>query len=261
MYLDAEQIEMFRRLLKTFFSLPYSTDLDGKDAETLLRIVKDVKGRPSRRKELFDIIDGEIGYSVKTLAKSYSSTRVDLQEQRFCDVEEIRRIIANGSGSEMEQGRILLSYMRNRVLDQMKIRGVKVAKSLILLKNWNKEKTIFRFRYWEEDFLSYISQLYDKNERGEIEWIIQKAGLHGRDRHRQDGKGTNVRLLRMHYKHNQIFTDHEIPSDAIKIDFEVHRHSWEQLTTLLDASNPTQLGKYVEQQAQLPLLNTPHRKK
>ena len=33
-YLSAEQVESLGALLKTFFSLPYSTDLDGKDAET-----------------------------------------------------------------------------------------------------------------------------------------------------------------------------------------------------------------------------------
>ena len=236
-YLDSGQVETFKKLLKTFFALPYSTDLDGKDAETLLSLVKNTTGRPSRRKELFDIVDGETGYSVKTLTKSYSSVRVDIQEQRFCDVTEIRRMMAMGDGGEVEQGHILLSYMQNRIKEQMDARGVTVAKSLILLKHWNKERTSFRFRYWEEKFLDYISTLCKRNERGEIEWIIQKAGLHGRDKLRQDMKGNNVRLLRMHYKHNQIFTDHDIPDDVVKIDFDVNKMDWIELVRLLDHSN------------------------
>jgi hypothetical protein len=40
MYLDADELKLLGRLLRTFFSLPYSTDLDGKDAEALMRLVK-----------------------------------------------------------------------------------------------------------------------------------------------------------------------------------------------------------------------------
>ncbi len=58
--------------------------------------------------------------------------------------------------------------------------------------------------------------------------------LHGRDGMRQDDKNNSVRLLRTHYKHNQIFTDHDIPLDAIEINFEIQRISWEGLIELLD---------------------------
>lgn len=165
MYLSEEQYVLFARLLQTFVTLPYSTDLDGKDVETLLRIIKGPQGRHSRRKELFDIIDGTTGYSVKTLRKSFKSRRVDLQEQRYCDVDEIRRIIANGGGNEKEQGQLLLHYMSSRIQDQMRIHGIEVAKSLILLKGWDKARTHYRFKYWEEDFLGYISNLIRKSQR------------------------------------------------------------------------------------------------
>ena len=118
-YLTKEQVTTLGRLLSTFFALPYSTDLDGKDAETLLRIVKNASGPRSKRKELFDIIDGTTGYSVKTLFKSPSAKRVDLQEQRFCDVEEVRRMRTAGANNAAEQGRILLGYMHDRIKEQM----------------------------------------------------------------------------------------------------------------------------------------------
>ena len=233
MYLEGAQIRTFRRLLQSFFTLPYSTDLDGKDAETLLRIVKGAKGRSSRRKELFDIVEGKIGYSVKTLRKSPAATRVDLQEQRFCDVAEIRRMMASGGGKATRQGKILLTYMRNRIGEQMKARNVNIAKSLILLKWWDQERIRFSFRYWEEDFLAFIDTLWERNERGEVEWLLQSAGIHARDRLRQDKAGKNVRLLRMHYKHNPIFTDHDIPADSVKVEFNVKRLSWLELAALL----------------------------
>lgn len=233
MFLAAGQVEQLTRLLKVFCVLPYSTDLDGKDAEKLLRIVKGATGRISRRKELFDIIDGEIGYSVKTLQKKPNSTRVDLQEQRFCDVKELQRLIASGNNSNEDQGRILLSYMRNRITDQMKDAGVSHARSLILLKHWNKARTDFEFRYWEEDFLGYIDALWTRNDNGEIEWVAQAAGIHARDRSRHDKNGKNVRLLRMHPKHNQIFTDHDIPDDAIIIKFAARQMDWIELSERL----------------------------
>ena len=46
-YLSADQVQELGKLLKTFFALPYSTDLDGKDAETLIRIVKGATGARS----------------------------------------------------------------------------------------------------------------------------------------------------------------------------------------------------------------------
>jgi hypothetical protein len=232
-YLDSKQIEQFGRLLRTFFTLPYSTDLDGKDAETLIRIVKNATGPRSRRKELFDIIDGKTGYSVKTLYKSPNAIRVDLQEQRFCDVEEIRRMMVNGEGNNEAQGRILLSYMRKRITDQMKSKGIEVAKSLILLKFWDKERKHFKFRYWEEDFIGYIDNLWKRNDHKEIEWILQPAGIHARDRLRQDENGKNIRLLRMHHKHNQIFTDHDIPADSVRIEFDVTPLPWTKVAKLL----------------------------
>ena len=41
-YLSSQQLGELGRLLHTFFALPYSTDLDGKDAETLIRIPESV---------------------------------------------------------------------------------------------------------------------------------------------------------------------------------------------------------------------------
>lgn len=241
-YLSADQLKTFGDLLRTFFSLPYSTDLDGKDAETLIRIVKNVTGLRSKRKELFDIIDGTTGYSVKTLFKLPSAVRVDLQEQRFCDVEEVRKIRVNAD-SCAEQGAILLSYMSNRIKAQMQQRNIKEARSLILLKHWDTNRENFTFRYWEEDFVGYVNDLVERNNRGEIEWVGQDAGLHGRDRDRikltkprKSGAAANdenVRLLRMHYKHNQIFTDHDIPPDAQKISFNVTPWTWDELSTRL----------------------------
>lgn len=37
----------------------------------------------------------------------------------------------------------------------------------------------------------------------------------------------------MHYKHNQIFTDHDIPKDADKIEFSVSGMSWSELSKLI----------------------------
>jgi hypothetical protein len=233
MYLNTKQVTEFGKLLKTFFTLPYSTDLDGKDAETLIRIVKAAGGRRSRRKELFDIIDGKVGYSVKTLRKNPAAKRVDLQEQRFCDVKEVRRMAAAGGENGKEQGKILLTYMRNRITEEMKACEIEVARSLILLKFWNSERTHFSFRYWEEDFLGYIDDLWDRNDKGEIEWVLQPAGIHARDLTRADASGKNIRLLRMHHKHNQIFTDHDIPEDAIEIEFTAQPLTWQALSKLL----------------------------
>jgi len=219
MYLTDSEAAQLGQLLRIFFTLPYSTDLDGKDAEKIIRVVKGCTGRLSRRKELFDIVEQDIGYSVKTLRKRPGALRVDLQEQRFCDVDELRKMMASGDGNATQRGRLLLNYMRTRIEAQMEERGVAVAKSAILLKWWNPNRTEFVFRYWEEDFLGYIHHLWERNEKGELDWVIQPAGLHARDRLRQDEDGKNIRLLRMHQKHNQIFTDHDIPQDAVKIQF------------------------------------------
>ena len=237
MYLDKDQIALLVRLLKVFFSLPYSTDLDGKDCETLLRIVKAAKGDISKRKELFDIIHEGTGFSVKTLQKKITATRVDLQEQRLGSVEKIRSLREKGAGTENEQGNLLLEYMRTRIKSEMNRRKIHTAKSAILLKSWNKERQDYVFRYWEEDFYEYIEKLWNKNKAGQIEWVIQGAGLHGRDRTRQEtkgkNKGRNIRLIRMHYKHNQIFTDHDIPADADRIEFSVRKATWEELSDVL----------------------------
>lgn len=229
------------RLLRTFFALPYSTDLDGKDAETLLRIVKGATEVRSKRKELFDIVDGKVGYSVKTLFKTPSAKRVDLQEQRFCDVEEVRRMRADGGNNAAAQGKILLGYMHDRIKEQMDARGIEVAKSLILLKYWNATRTSFEFLYWEEDFMGFINELQSRDAAGEIEWVMQEAGLHARDklrlvqrRGRLEAEPEEVRLLRMHYKHNQIFTDHDIPSDASRISFSVRPFNWEEITEMIN---------------------------
>lgn len=233
MYLDPGQVKQLGRLLKTFFTLPYSTDLDGKDAETLLRLVKGSNEAVSKRKELFDIVSGTTGYSVKTLQKSPRAVRVDLQEQRFCDVKVLQSLAA-GKGNDIAQGNVILSYMRARITDEMEKRKVDEARSLILLKSWDDRRESFEFRYWEEDFLGYIDNLWNRNDAGEIEWVILNAGIHARDRLRQDARGKNVRLLRMHHKHNQIFTDHDIPKDADTIKFRTRPLSWNKLAALLD---------------------------
>jgi len=233
MYLSKGEVGILLRLLESFFSIPYSNDLSGKDAETLIRLAKGVPDRPSKKKELFDIVDGEMGYSVKTLGKVPTAVRVDLQEQRFCEVEQVRELRAQGDKEPALQGELLLTYIHNRIREQMVRRKVKVARSLILLKHWDKARTNFAFRYWEEDFFGWIETLADRNRRGEIEWVVQSAGLHGRERLRQDENGKNVRLIRMHYKHNQIFTDHDIPNDAIAINFSVRRRSWDEIAELL----------------------------
>ena len=234
MYLNSRQMSRLSDLLKTFFSLPYSTDLDGKDAETLIRIAKEVEGPRSKRKELFDIVDGDVGYSVKTLFKNPTAARVDLQEQRFCDVEEIRKMMISGTSDNETQGKIILNYMRSRIIEHMNARNIKTARSIILLKFWDESKTNFKFRYWEEDFLSYIDDLWNRNENGEIEWVNLSAGIHARDRKRQDKNEKNIRLLRMHHKHNQIFTDHDIPKDSINISFKSNRLSWGELSRMIN---------------------------
>lgn len=226
--LTASEAEHLKRLLRVFFSLPYSTDLDGKDVETLLRIVKGAEGPLSRRKELFDIVIGTTGYSVKTLQKSLASRRVDLQEQRFCDTKEMDELRARMTDNADEQGALLLNYMMNRISSQMEERGITDARSAILLKNWDRLRTKFVMRYWEEDFYGYIKDLSDRNDRGEVGWVIKGAGLHGQDKMRG-----NVRLLRMHYKHNQIFTDHDIPSDALELRFDADPIEWDRLHDLL----------------------------
>ena len=43
----------------------------------------------------------------------------------------------------------------------------------------------------------------------------------------------------MHYKHNQIFTDHDIPNDAIVIRFDVKSASWDELHDALYGEEPT----------------------
>lgn len=245
-YLSATQVQELGLLLRTFFALPYSTDLDGKDAETLIRLVKGATGPRSKRKELFDIIDGEIGYSVKTLFKQPASTRVDLQEQRFCDVEEVRRMRGQGGDNAAAQGRILLGYMHDRIREQMDERGIAVAKSLILLKYWNTARSKFQFMYWEEDFIGFVENLRERDAAGEIEWVVQEAGLHARDRLRlapkrgkADGPPEPVRLLRMHYKHNQIFTDHDIPEDADRISFTCNPLTWKEIAKMLEVFQNT----------------------
>ena len=97
---------------------------------------------------------------------------------------------------------------------------------MILLKYWNKARTSFEFLYWEEDFIGFVNELQTRDAAGEIEWVMQGAGLHARDklrlaprRGRSQAEPEEVRLLRMHYKHNQIFTDHDIPVDASRIAF------------------------------------------
>jgi hypothetical protein len=221
--LTSKQGEHLAKLLRIFFALPYSTDLDGKDAEKLLRIVKGYDGPISKRKELFDIVSGAEGYSVKTLRKNLIAARVDLQEQRFCDTAEMEAIRSR-DGSADAQGALLLGYIRRRIIEQMKARRLTVARSAILLKHWDTSRTHFVFRYWEEDFLGWIDELCRRDAAGELDWVIKPAGLHGRDRRRE-----GLRLIRMHWKHNQIFTDHDIPSDAMKIEFDAKPVDWEQL--------------------------------
>lgn len=246
-YLAKVQVELLGKLLRTFFALPYSTDLDGKDAETLIRIVKQAEGPRSKRKELFDIIDGDTGYSVKTLFKPPHSKRVDLQEQRFCDVEEVRKMRTEGGDNAAAQGGILLSYMHDRIREQMTARKIKHAKSLILLKHWNKARTNFEFLYWEEDFIGFVDDLRARDKAGEIEWLVQGAGLHARDklrlaprRGRAEADPEEVRLLRMHYKHNQIFTDHDIPAGADRISFAAQQITWEKVAELIEAHSVAQ---------------------
>ena len=167
-------------------------------------------------------------------AVCWRCVRVDLQEQRFCDVEEVRRLQTSGEENAAQQGKLLLTYMLTRVDKEMARRSVKDARSLILLKDWDKERSNFSFRYWEEDFYGYIKELSQRDKSGEIEWLAQGKGLHARDRRRQDKAGKNVRLLRMHYKHNQIFTDHDIPKDAIVIQFPVSPYSLEKLHEIFE---------------------------
>lgn len=138
------------------------------------------------------------------------------------------------------QGRLLLTYIHNRITEQMLRRKITEARSLILLKHWNEARTDFEFRYWEEDFLGWIEELVRRNEAGEIEWVTLSEGLHGRDRDWQDEKGKNVRLVRMHYKHNQIFTDHTIPaaSEVESFKFAVSPLSWDQIADMVRSAQP-----------------------
>lgn len=257
-YLSPDEVQILGNLLKTFFSLPYSTDLDGKDAETLIRIVKGSTGPRSKRKELFDIIDGISGYSVKTLSKSPRATRVDLQEQRFCDVEEVRKMRSENADNAAAQGHILLTYMHDRIHEQMTERNITTAKSLILLKDWNEARTEFNFVYWEEDFIGFVNNLKQRNEAGEIDWVMQDAGLHARDKNRlvhkygrMNESPEPIRLLRMHYKHNQIFTDHDIPLDANKISFNVNQLSWDKLIEMIAAHETSVVALQTQLAAEL----------
>ena len=231
MYLTgAQQIHM-RQLLMVFFSLPYSTDLDGKDVEKILRTVKGASGAISRRKELFDIVIGDVGYSVTTLYKRPTAVMVDLQEQRFCDkadLEKVRQVAYESEGeSAHAQGEVLLAYMHTRLKEHMAARGIEHARSAILLKSWNSSRTHFSMRYWEEDVLGYIDNLWARHQQGTLRWVEKAAGLHGQD------ASSGERLIRMHYKHNQIFTDHKIPDDADVIDFDAKVRTWEELYTFL----------------------------
>src|SRR6266581_4400571 len=211
-YLSQPQLAHLKRLLVAFFSLPYSTDLDGKDAETLLKIAKGLDGsEKSKRKELFDIVYERIGYSVKTLRKKKTCVRVDLQEQRFCDVKKLQEMRLSGQATPGKQGALLLGYMQERIDSAMKKRKVRAARSLVLLKDWDKSRENYSFIYWEEDFRKFIHTLVKRDKKGEIEWVLHRAGLHGRDKLRKDPEGKSVRLIRVHFKHNQIFTDHDIP--------------------------------------------------
>ena len=130
--------------------------------------------------------------------------------------------------------------MHDRIVEHMTANDITVAKSLILLKHWDKPRTSFSFLYWEEDFLKFIDDLRIRHEAGEIEWVVQEAGLHARDRRRLalrrggDGSPEPVRLLRMHYKHNQIFTDHDIPADADRIAFKTKTFSWKEVSDMIE---------------------------
>ena len=255
-HLQPEEKARLERLLKAYFMLPYFTSLHGKDAEAILRLVKGGELKPSKSKELFDIVDGVTGYSVKTLrveslpldtrsAKARpkkTRSRVDLQEQRLCDVEEMRRLLASGDsgrGKTKQQGEILLSYMQARITSEMARRNVKRAMSLVLLKNWDAKRRKLAFRYWEEDFRAYIDDLVRRDEANEIEWVRLERGLHGRDLKRRGRGGDNLRLLRMHDKHNQIFTDHDIPEDAAVIEFEINPYSMDELLQVLEGNTPS----------------------
>jgi hypothetical protein len=87
------------------------------------------------------------------------------------------------------------------------------SEAAILLKSWNSDRTDFQMRYWEEDFFEYIDRLWWRHEAGDIRWVEQPAGPHAQD------PESGLRLLRMHSKHNQIFTDHFIP-DNQKLTFQ-----------------------------------------
>lgn len=234
-YVNKSQLALLKRLLTAFFTLPYSTDLDGKDAETLLKIAKGLEGsEKSKRKELFDIVHDEVGYSIKTLRKKKTCVRVDLQEQRFCDVKSLQAMNSSGQAAAEKQGALLLGYMKVRVDLEMKKRAVKGARSLVLLKDWDKTREKFSFIYWEEDFQDFVHTLVRRDKEGEIEWVLQGAGLHGRDKSRKDAKGKSVHLIRVHFKHNQIFTDHDIPKNAHRFDITVKRRDWKAIVRLLE---------------------------
>ena len=234
-YLSKGQLSHLQRLLVAFFSLPYSTDLDGKDAETLLKIAKGLDGtEKSKRKELFDIVYKRVGYSVKTLRKKKTCVRVDLQEQRFCDVKKLQEMHLSGQATPEKQGALLLGYMQERIDSAMKKRDVIAARSLVLLKDWDKMRETYSFIYWEEDFQKFIHTLVDRNKKGEIEWVLPGAGLHGRDKLREDSEGKSVRLIRVHFKHNQIFTDHDIPANAHRFELKIKRRTWEEISRIVE---------------------------
>ena len=93
-----------------------------------------------------------------------------------------------GGDNAAAQGRILPGYMHDRIRAQMDAPGTTVAKLLILLKYWNKARSKFDFMYWEEDFIGFVNNLRDRDAAGEIEWVVQEAGLHARDRLRLAAK-------------------------------------------------------------------------
>ena len=139
----------------------------------------------------------------------------------------------SGQATAEKQGALLLGYMKDRIDSEMKKRAVKGARSLVLLKDWDKSLVNYSFIYWEEDFCEFIQTLVNRDKKGEIEWVLQGAGLHGRDKNRKDAEGKCTRLIRVHFKHNQIFTDHDIPKDARRFDVSVKRRTWEEISRLI----------------------------
>ena len=123
--------------------------------------------------------------------------------------------------------------MNERIDSEMKKRAVTGARSLVLLKDWDKNREDYSFIYWEEDFRAFVQTLAARDKMGEIEWVLQGAGLHGRDKKRKDVQGKSVRLIRVHFKCNQIFTDHDIPKNAQRFAINVRRRNWEETSRLL----------------------------